>query len=154
MHRVLPIVSHLVLLASTSAAAQATGIAWPPLAQASPSPLYAEYSAGPIDRAGFSREAVDTTPRQIKPTYWKEGGVVGGALGGVFVATLAYGLCTQSEGNTRHCGFKLLGGAVLGAGAGFGLGALIGGQFPKHRGEVPADSSPDHVHDPKKHQGS
>lgn len=56
------------------------------------------------------------------------GGVVLGALG----ALLIHGLCSDSDNGGEHCGTKAVGGAVLGAGVGFTLGALIGGQFPKN----------------------
>ena len=71
---------------------------------------------------------VDTT-KAIPPTYWLEGGVIGGVAMGVFTVLLAQDL---GEGNSSVTGYAaafLIGGAV-----GFPAGALIGGQFPKHRG--------------------
>lgn len=76
----------------------------------------------------------DTVERQIKPTHWKEGALVGGVLGALGGAILGKAICTQSEQPDKHCTGSLLIGAVLGAVI-LGIpGALIGGQFPKGHG--------------------
>jgi hypothetical protein len=74
----------------------------------------------------------DTLPRQIRPTYWKEGVLIGGVLGAVGGAFLGHGLCEMSEEFGKNCTGSLLLGGVLGAGLLAIPGALIGGQFPKH----------------------
>ncbi|MGE5801386.1 MAG: hypothetical protein ACM358_03945 [Gemmatimonadota bacterium] len=67
------------------------------------------------------------TAQAIPRTYWLEGGVIGGLGMGVFATMLANGL---GEGNTTAAGEAMA--FVIGASVGFPVGALIGGQFPKH----------------------
>jgi hypothetical protein len=75
----------------------------------------------------------DTVPAQIRPTYWKEGLIIGGLLGGISGALLGHGLCEDSDSAVKHCTGSLLVGGLLGA-AILGIpGALIGGQFPKQK---------------------
>jgi hypothetical protein len=67
-----------------------------------------------------------TSTRALRRTYWLEGGV-GGAIGlGLLTAVLFHGLC-----ESQNCTGSTVGGAVLGGGLGFTVGALVGGQFPK-----------------------
>jgi hypothetical protein len=68
--------------------------------------------------------------RQIRPTYWKEGGIVGALAAGAFLGWLADGFCNYSESG-GGCTGALVGGALGGGLIGFLTGALIGGQFPK-----------------------
>jgi hypothetical protein len=75
----------------------------------------------------------DTVVRHIKPTYWREGGLVGAVAIGTFMAYLGHGLCSDGDTTRGSCADELVSGALLGGFAGFGIGALIGGQFPKHR---------------------
>jgi hypothetical protein len=79
----------------------------------------------------------DTTPRRIRPTYWKEGAIVGGLTLGILGAVFGAGICAYSETEGNCTGATLLGlfGGVLTGGT---LGALIGGQFPK---ASPSDSA-------------
>jgi hypothetical protein len=112
------------------AEAQGRAVSWPPLSQPGASSFYAPGPATPL-RARLAAERSDTTIRQIKPTYWKEGGLIGGVVSGVLVGLFAHGMCTYDEGNTRNCGLALISGVVIGGGMGFSLGALIGGQVPK-----------------------
>lgn len=72
-------------------------------------------------------------PDTYPSTYWKEGGIVGAILLGIAGALLINGLCGDSDTSEEHCGTRAIGGAALGAGVGFALGSLIGGQFPKGR---------------------
>jgi hypothetical protein len=74
----------------------------------------------------------DTVERQIRPTYWKEGALIGGIVGGVGGALLGHGLCEMSEDFDKNCIGSVLLGGVLGAALLAVPGALIGGQFPKH----------------------
>jgi len=55
----------------------------------------------------------------IAPTYWLEGAGVGTAAGAVAGGVFAVG------------GLKGVPGAIMIGMVGFGIGALIGGQFPK-----------------------
>jgi len=64
------------------------------------------------------------------PTYWLEGGLIGGIGLGAFFASEAGGLCESS-----NCTPARVAVGLLGAGLGFTVGALIGGQFPKHTNE-------------------
>jgi hypothetical protein len=75
----------------------------------------------------------DTIQRQIRPTYWKEGALVGGVVGGVGGAFLGHGLCEMSDEIGRNCTGSLFLGGVLGAALLAVPGTLIGGQFPKHQ---------------------
>jgi hypothetical protein len=135
----------VVLTSSTlllnSAGGQAPAVTWPPLAGISASSLYTGRSPSPLDSHLRSREPSDTVARQIRPTYWKEGGLVGGVASSILVGLFAQGMCAYAEGNTRNCGLSLITGALLGGGVGFGLGALVGGQFPKGPPRVPSDSA-------------
>jgi hypothetical protein len=73
--------------------------------------------------------APDSLPRDIPPTHWKEGALIGGLSVGVGLAVLADGLCSSDSGGS--CGGAATGGFLLGGLIGGVTGALIGGQFPK-----------------------
>lgn len=73
----------------------------------------------------------DPVARQIQPTYWKEGALVGGVLGGLGGALLGNAICTQTERPDKNCTGTTVIGAVLAAAILAIPGALIGGQFPK-----------------------
>ena len=141
MRRLPLIISALTLLACGSAAAQQAEIAWPLLSNASTSPIYTTWPAGPLDFRGLVRDQVDTVPRQIKPTYWKEGGLVGAAVAGIPSALLVRELCLYLEYPRTGCVGETLLGGVIGGGVGFLLGALVGGQFNKAPRPLPADSA-------------
>jgi predicted MFS family arabinose efflux permease len=64
------------------------------------------------------------------PTHWLEGGLIGGIGLGALFAYEAGGLCESSD-----CTKARLAVGLLGGGLGFIVGALIGGQFPKHTNE-------------------
>ena len=76
------------------------------------------------------RDAVDP---DIRPTYWKEGALIGGVVGAVGGAFLGHGLCEMSEEFGKNCTGSLFLGGVLGAALLAVPGALIGGQFNKHQ---------------------
>jgi hypothetical protein len=124
----------IVCLSSTllvaTARAQNVPLAWAPLSNVSSSPLYAVPSRGPLSPGSLIGEQSDTVARQIRPTYWKEGGIVGALAAGAFLGWLAHGFCNYSESG-GGCTGALVGGALGGGLIGFLTGALIGGQFPK-----------------------
>jgi tetrahydromethanopterin S-methyltransferase subunit D len=76
----------------------------------------------------------DTVERQIQPTHWKEGALVGGVLGALGGALLGHAICTQSEQPEKNCTGTTVIGAVFSAAILAIPGALIGGQFPKGQG--------------------
>ena len=114
-----------------SARAQNHAVGWPPLSQLSASPLYTERPSTPLDVHRLAAVPPDTVPRQIKPTHWKEGGIVGAVLVGAFGAWLGNEICRNSESGAASCTGAWVGGALGGGLFGFLTGALIGGQFPK-----------------------
>ena len=73
--------------------------------------------------------ALDSVRREIRPTHWRKGALIGGAVTGLGLLLLVDGFCRDSdtgcEGGTVP--MALLAGGVFGGLA----GALIGGQFPK-----------------------
>ena len=113
----------LVLLMTVTTAADAqhapAGIAGP-----RPSEVFGAASRGPL-RQSF---APDSVRREIRPTHWKRGALIGGVVTGLGLAVWFNGLCRDSEQDCRGVvPAMLLGGGLVG-----GLvGALIGGQFPK-----------------------
>jgi hypothetical protein len=90
-----------------------------------PSQVRGAVLRGPLQEA-FS---VDSVRRQIRPTHWKEGALVGGIVTGLGLALLIDGLCSSDSGG--NCGSAVTGGLLGGGVVGGVVGALIGGQFPK-----------------------
>jgi hypothetical protein len=90
-----------------------------------PTALLAARATGPL-RQPFS---VDSLPREVHPTHWKEGALVGGAAGGIAFAILMNALCRSNVGG--DCGGYAIGGFLVGGFIGGFAGMLIGGQFPK-----------------------
>jgi hypothetical protein len=123
-----------------SASAQTKAVDWAPLSQQSPSPFYAERPITPLSHRLHGEQPSDTVPPQIKPTHWKEGGIAGAVLLGAFSIWFFNELCQNTDaGADSGCSAKaVLGGVVAGGGVGFLIGALIGGQFPKHPQTTPA----------------
>lgn len=83
----------------------------------------AQMAAGPASSVVFSPRPYralqpaltsvtpDTVRPGIRPTYWKEGAIVGGVAGGVSIGFLGYVACGLSEQPGRNClGMTLLGG--------------------------------------------
>jgi hypothetical protein len=131
------IVLCFVVPATTPAHAQS--ITWPQLSGLTSSPIY-QSRPGTEEDLQFSRKSPDTLLRQIKPTHWKEGGLVGALLVGALGAWFGNEICRNDEVEDDCTGLILRGG-VGGGAAGFLLGALVGGQFPKHVEQQSADSS-------------
>jgi hypothetical protein len=106
------------------------GAAQLPVHGPSPSVLfrYGQVGAG---RSEVISAPGDTLLREIRPTYWKEGALIGGLVGAVGGALIGNGLCDLSEDSSRHCTGSLVVGGVLGAALLAIPGALIGGQFRK-----------------------
>lgn len=109
---------------STPAAAQSV------VAGPVPSVLFTSATLGPLRIAGLA-EPADSIDRDIRPTYWKEGALVGalaGIAGGALVGLVA---CSYSDEAGKSC----TGSAALGALGGALIlaipGALIGGQMHK-----------------------
>ena len=99
------------------------------LAQLSPSvPLSQTYS-GPSQ--SLTRGLVYAS--SPSPTYWLEGGLIGAGLVGTMTVLWASSMC---ESRCSSVGGKTVEFA-LGAGLGFSVGAIIGGQFHKHRSPPP-----------------
>lgn len=97
--------------------------------------------SGPATSVLFDTEHLDDaftialdpdTTKHIRPTYWKEGALIGGIVGAIPGALLGHDLCETDDNPNNNCFVSTLlgafGGAIL-----MGLpGALIGGAFPKH----------------------
>ena len=102
---------------------------------AAPTALHAQYRANL--RAGISAPAApaaavsNALPRAVKPTYWKRGAVIGGAITAAawiaYIATHGCGSTTTSE----RCLFIGIMVTPVAALIGAIPGALIGGLFPK-----------------------
>jgi len=94
-----------------------------------PSLVWSRAERGPL-QATRALAPSDTVPRNIQPTYWKEGALIGGVAGAVAGALLFAAFCESSD-VAGSCAGSTVGGVLVGALI-LGLpGALIGGQFPK-----------------------
>jgi hypothetical protein len=110
----------LLLTLTTAAGAQhpPTGIAGP-----RPSEVFGAVSRGPL-RQSF---APDSVRREIRPTHWKEGALIGGVVTGLGLAVWLNGWCHDSDDCRGVVPASLVAGGLVG-----GLvGALVGAQFPK-----------------------
>lgn len=115
----------LALIACSSPAAAQVRIG-PPL----PSALLSSDTPGPLRTAGLAVPP-DSIDRDIRPTYWKEGALVGGLVGAAGGAVLGAAICRNSEEFGKRCT-----GTAVASGLISGLvlaipGALIGGQIHK-----------------------
>jgi hypothetical protein len=63
-------------------------------------------------------------------TCWKEGALIGAIAIGVVGFLIANRICGDSH-DSDHCSTERFGGAAIGTGVGFGLGALVGSRFRK-----------------------
>jgi len=91
--------------------------------------------------AWTAMELADTGVPPARPTQWKKGLVVGGAIGAVGLGFMVYGQCEGLKETDQSCVGPGFGGAALGAATGGLIGALIGGQFPKRSTPEPAADS-------------
>ncbi len=103
-----------------------------------PSLLWSRSERAPL-HATSALAPSDSVPRNIQPTYWKEGALIGGVAGGFAGAVLSAAFCENSE-TAGSCAGTTVGGALVGAVLLGVPGALIGGQFPK---DGSADSLPE-----------
>ena len=102
-------------------------LAHPVAAQRVPQPPFAPLLAG---AAMHRTTALDSAA--IPKTHWLEGALFGGAALGLLFAEGAAGFCADTDsGGGHNCGLATVEGFFLGAGLGFTIGGLIGGQFPK-----------------------
>ncbi len=92
------------------------------LASSTPSPYFTM-----LRPLAVGQPAADSV--RIAATHWKAGAVVGGTMLGLLGAAAFVGLC-GSDSPCQHPAGSAIGGFALGAAVGFGLGALVGGQFP------------------------
>ena len=85
---------------------------------------------GPL-RAVVFGEPGDSVDRDIRPTHWKEGALVGGLIGATGGALLGAAICRNSEVADKSCGgTPVVSGLIVGLVLAI-PGALIGGQIPK-----------------------
>jgi len=91
--------------------------------------LFSGATPSPLDIDALLQPG-DSIERDIRPTHWKEGALVGGLVGAVGGILLGRFVCGLDESN-RSCTGYTVGGAVGGAALLAITGALIGGQFPK-----------------------
>jgi len=76
--------------------------------------------------------AADSQYRKIPPTHWQNGAIVGAAAMALLTFGFAHGLCRfEGDSQRNNCVGVALIAAPFGGVVGAGLGALIGGQFPK-----------------------
>jgi hypothetical protein len=128
LHRLTPMSLVLAALLGPSAAPGQR------LSSTFPSPV-------PTIRAGTTqlsvpRTRLESSPLVLPRTYWLEAGVVGAIGLGVFGALVGHGLCADSDVQ-QSCTRATLGVGALGAGVGFTVGALIGGQVRKRASAPP-----------------
>jgi hypothetical protein len=111
----------LLITLTTAAGAQHApiGVAGP-----RPSEVFGVASQGPL-RQSF---VPDSVRREIGPTHWKKGALIGGVVTGLGLALWVEGICRSSESD---CDGAVPAAFLMGGALGGLIGALIGGQFPK-----------------------
>ena len=96
-----------------------------PTASVLTSPASRPLRAAPVQVPGDSLE------RDIRPTHWKEGALVGGLIGAAGGAVLGLAICRNSEELGRNCAGSAVVGGLISAVVLAIPGALIGGQIHK-----------------------
>jgi hypothetical protein len=122
------------LLAGSAATAAAQGpsqaVRWPRLGSypaQGPQSLFNARLTKADRRVAQPTPAVDSA--SIPPTHWKAGALIGGGFLGLLGAVAGVQLsCYDGPCHNRLLG--AVGGFAFGGLVGFGIGALIGGQFP------------------------
>lgn len=114
------------LLLITMTSALSAQHASPGIPGPGPSPVLGVVARGPLWRS----LPLDSVRREISPTHWKKGAVIGGLVTGLGLALLIDGFCRSSDAG-GNCGGALVGGFATGGVIGAVVGALIGGQVPK-----------------------
>jgi hypothetical protein len=94
--------------------------------------VFSNAAPGPLSTLRLIQPA-DSIERDIRPTYWKEGALVGGLIGLAGGALLGVVVCAQSDEVGNSCTGSAAAGALGGALILAIPGALIGGQM--HKGE-------------------
>lgn len=115
----------VLLLAPTPALAQRADIGWHPAPFGTPSVV-----GPPVGEVESLWAATVRDSVQIPRTHWLEGAALLGAASGAAGAFLGVGLCHYSDTCRHPTAAALRGFLILGL-LGFGVGALIGGLFPK-----------------------
>ncbi len=126
-------ISAILLLAGHAGVAQAQGprsFQWP---HAIPPEvrLVAPAAAQPLSLTGPQGALWLSAPDsgRIAATHWKTGAIIGGTVLGVFGAA-AFASLSCYDGPCHNQVLAAIGGFALFGLVGFGLGALVGGQFP------------------------
>jgi hypothetical protein len=109
---------------STRADAQA------PVSRLVPSLVISNATPGPLRTPGLIAPA-DSIDRDIRPTYWKEGALVGGLSGAAAGTVLGLVICRNSEELGKNCAGSAVAGGLISALVLAIPGALIGGQMQK-----------------------
>jgi hypothetical protein len=122
-------VALLAGFATTAAAQGQTPVRWPRPTYAMPpwpAATQAKLLSAPFV---FAPAAASVDSTRIAPTHWRTGAIIGGTVLGLLSAAAFVGMCGYDSPCHRPLLYAL-GGFALGGLTGFGIGALIGGQFP------------------------
>lgn len=119
-----------VLLLLTLSAAPVPLGAQLPLQRPAPSVLF-RYGEGGVLGSTMTAERSDSVRRHAQRTAWKEGALVGGAVGALAGIVLGNHLCGLANESARGCTGSMLVAGALSAVIMAIPGALIGGQISK-----------------------
>jgi hypothetical protein len=101
-----------------------------PVSRVIPSVVFSNAAPGPLRTPGLIPPA-DSIDRNIRPTYWKEGALVGGLSGAAAGTVLGLVICRNSEELGKNCAGSAVAGGLIAALVLAIPGALIGGQISK-----------------------
>ena len=103
-----------------------------------PLPLQAQGSVAQPLRISVPSPTFQLAPSSPRPaamvrstSYWAEGGAAGAGVLGLLGIVMAGSLCSTSDNTNDSCVGPIVSFALLGAGVGFTIGALVGARFPK-----------------------